>query len=50
MNRDNYKLESILTSTGIDTVLLPRYSPELNLIKLVFNVITQRFKFRYSES
>ena len=40
VNRVNSDLQSILSSTGIDAVLLPRYSPELNPIELVFNAMT----------
>ena len=45
MNSVNEELQSILTGIDIDTILLPKYSPELNPIELVFNVITQRFKY-----
>ena len=50
INGVNSKLQSILISMGIDIVLLPRYSSELNPIELVFNVMTYRFKSRHSES
>ena len=40
VNGVNSDLQSILSSTGIDAVLLPQYSRELNPIKLVFNVMT----------
>ena len=40
-NSVNEELKSILTSIGIDTILLPSYSLELNPIELVFNIMTQ---------
>ena len=49
-NSANTELQTILTTAGIDAVLLPKYSPELNLIELVFNVIAQRFNYRYHKS
>ena len=39
VNGVNSELQSILSSTGIDAVLLSSYSPELNPIELVFNVM-----------
>ena len=49
-NGTNTELQTNLTSAGIDAVLLPKYSPELNPIELVFSVMAQRFKYRYHES
>ena len=40
---DNDMLCNILYSVGIDIILLPTCSSELNPIELVFNVIMQRF-------
>ena len=40
----------LLTGIGTGAMLLPNYSPELNPIELVFNVMTQRFKSIYHES
>ena len=37
--RDNSDLVSILRDVGIDAVRLPTYSPELNPVELIFNVI-----------
>ena len=50
VNAENADLQSILSSVGIDVVLLPSYSPELNPIELVFNVMAARFKSRHHES
>ena len=50
INDVNKELQSILTSIGIDTILLPSYSPELNPIEFVFNIITQWFRSMGHES
>ena len=44
VNSVNEELKSILTSIGIDTILLPSYSLELNPIELVFNIMAQQYK------
>ena len=47
---DNNMICDVLLSVSIDSILLPTYSPELNLIELVFNVIVQRFASKYNKS
>ena len=46
---DNEDLVSILRDVGIDAVRLPTYSPELNPVELIFNVLVQKFASQYSE-
>ena len=50
VKEDNDMLCNILHSTGINSIPLPAYSSELNLIELVFNIMVQRFTSKYSES
>ena len=47
---ENSELGQIFRSVGIDIVTLPTYTPELNPIELVFNVMVQRFASRFNES
>ena len=47
---DNDILCDILHSISINSILLPTYSPKLNRIELVFNIIIKRFTSKYSES
>ena len=35
-------------SIGIDVVTLPKHSPELNPIELIFNAMVQRFNSEYN--
>ena len=50
MSGENSELQLIFSSTGIDDMLLLNYSPELNLIALVFNAMHQNVESRYHES
>ena len=36
----NSELQSMLAGTGVECVLLPNHSPELNPIELALNVMT----------
>jgi len=47
---DNSDLKNILRDVGIDAVTLPTYSPELNPIELIFNVMVQRFASKFNET
>ena len=50
VNGDTAELKDVCRSLGIDVINLPAYSPELNPIELVFNIIVQRFSSRFNES
>ena len=45
----NSDLHDIFSSVGIDLILLPTYSLELNPIELVFNIVVQLFTLKFNE-
>ena len=45
---DNSNLKKAMKSIDIDVMTLPKHSPELNPIELIFNVMVQRFNSEFN--